>query len=242
MAPARTLLRLAALLCTAWRAARAGGQDDCEQPRLEECTQPIALLSGNAELRFVAGKEELDRRCLEFDAGLRCIENHLRRCMTPDQRTHFNHLYYDIYEIIREICREGFYQTEYLRHAPCMNQVEPENDKCTKAYQEKIHSLEQQQQMNLTNSENEKQLRKLCCSFQEFLQCSQAVVQLTCGDEAANFTSHFLDKMSASLIQVHCERYVPGSQKCAGDSAMASRSSVAVFLLLVLTARNEQRT
>lgn len=46
-------------------------------------------------------------------------------------------------------------------------------------------------------------LFKLCYSaFREFLECSHHTVRRKCGEETAEFTKDFLDRMSDSLIKV----------------------------------------
>ena len=50
-------------------------------------------------------------------------------------------------------------------------------------------------------SENEN-VQLLCCSFQQYLHCSERIVNSTCGYETARFTKSFLDRMSGPLIQV----------------------------------------
>ena len=45
-------------------------------------------------------------------------------------------------------------------------------------------------------------MQLLCCSFQQYLHCSERIVNSTCGYETARFTKSFLDRMSGPLIQV----------------------------------------
>ena len=52
-----------------------------------------------------------------------------------------------------------------------------------------------------SQSENEN-VQLLCCSFQQYLHCSERIVNSTCGYETARFTKSFLDRMSGPLIQV----------------------------------------
>ena len=52
--------------------------------------------------------------------------------------------------------------------------------------------------------------------LQEYLACSQLVVNTTCGRDTAVFTAQFLDRMAAPLAQGHCENFTPSSQACRG--------------------------
>ncbi|KFB37724.1 AGAP011666-PA-like protein [Anopheles sinensis] len=46
------------------------------------------------------------------------------------------------------------------------------------------------------------------------MQCSEFTVRHACGDETALLTRKFLDKMSNTLMRMHCVDYMPESGKC----------------------------
>lgn len=215
----------------------------CGQDMLSRCSQPLKVFSENKDLTFAAKKEELDLICPDLNEGLSCIDEYTRSCMSPHQRSHFNRLYAGSSMVIQEICQEGPYQEEFLRHAPCMKEVKEDYEICAREYEQKIHSMQAIGNQNTSSPEDgNDQVRKLCCSFQEYLRCSHAIVMGTCGEETAQFTKAFLDRMASSLIQIHCEKYPPGSQICDDDYGAASHLprlpfsyvvalSLAVFLL-----------
>uniref|UniRef100_A0A182WEJ3 Uncharacterized protein n=1 Tax=Anopheles minimus TaxID=112268 RepID=A0A182WEJ3_9DIPT len=60
----------------------------------------------------------------------------------------------------------------------------------------------------------EERLKTVCCAFQKYMQCSEFTVRHACGDETALFTRKFLDKMSNTLMRMHCVDYTPESGKC----------------------------
>uniref|UniRef100_A0A182J239 Uncharacterized protein n=1 Tax=Anopheles atroparvus TaxID=41427 RepID=A0A182J239_ANOAO len=60
----------------------------------------------------------------------------------------------------------------------------------------------------------EEHLKTVCCAFQKYMQCSEFTVRHACGDETALFTRKFLDKMSNTLMRMHCVDYTPESGKC----------------------------
>ncbi|KAL9702512.1 hypothetical protein quinque_006030 [Culex quinquefasciatus] len=75
----------------------------------------------------------------------------------------------------------------------------------------------QHQQQNLTKSvedAEEERLKMVCCAFHKYMQCSEFTVRHACGDETALFTRKFLDKMSNTLMRMHCVDYTPASGKC----------------------------
>nr|CAD7411777.1 unnamed protein product [Timema poppensis] len=145
--------------------------------------------------------------------------------MTEQQRFHFNHLYNGTNIVIHEICREGPYQTEFLRHAPCMQEVRTDYEECAKSYQQKIQKMTELRNTSdsATSNGGEAKLRTVCCSFQEYLRCSQTAVLMKCGEESAKFTENFLDRVASSLLQIHCDKYPQGSEKCAEIPNRATR-------------------
>nr|CAD7603246.1 unnamed protein product [Timema genevievae] len=177
--------------------------DDCGQEHLTKCAQPLRVFTDNSEFGLVSTKEELDQICPDLNQGLHCIDRYTRRCMTEQQRFHFNHLYNGTNMVIHEICREGPYQTEFLRHAPCMQEVRTDYEKCAISYQQKIQKIMEFRNNSDSTPLNggEAKLRTVCCSFQDYLRCSQTTVLMKCGEESAKFTENFLDRVASSLIQ-----------------------------------------
>jgi hypothetical protein len=49
--------------------------------------------------------------------GLQCINSYTRRCMTFSQREQFNKIYKGTNEVIKDLCRKGDYQDEFLKHS-----------------------------------------------------------------------------------------------------------------------------
>ncbi|KAF5296496.1 hypothetical protein FQR65_LT01485 [Abscondita terminalis] len=47
-------------------------------------------------------------------------------------------------------------------------------------------------------------LKSVCCSFQEYVDCSTQTMRRACGEDAALFSRGFLDKMASSMIKMHC--------------------------------------
>ncbi|XP_055598434.1 uncharacterized protein LOC129748011 [Uranotaenia lowii] len=258
--------------------------EDCGQEELIQCTRPLQVLSATSELSFVTKKEELDQLCPDLHAGLHCIRSYTRRCMNIHQRDHFNKLYHGTNEVIHELCEEGPYQKDFLRHAPCMRHVKKDYEVCAVSYQSTMAKIGQtvasstprtpygvgggaqqqqqqqptpmslssndvqqqeqhqhhhhrqhhhQQQNNMTKSAEdaeEERLKTVCCAFHKYMQCSEFTVRHACGDETALFTRKFLDKMSNTLMRMHCVDYTPESGKCRDYfTSAASRVHLAII-------------
>uniref|UniRef100_A0A2M3ZEH8 Putative secreted peptide n=1 Tax=Anopheles braziliensis TaxID=58242 RepID=A0A2M3ZEH8_9DIPT len=271
------------LLVTMAALVRQSGAEDCGQEELVQCTKPLQLLSATSELSFVTKKEELDQLCPDLHAGLHCIRSYTRRCMNIHQRDHFNKLYHGTNEVIHELCEEGSYQEDFLRHAPCMRHVKKEYEVCATRYQSTMSKIgqaaaatttsttsaafqyhigttmathpaysnsnsngggyypgdagQQQHHHHHRNHPNnstkhaedaeEERLKTVCCAFQRYMQCSEFTVRQACGDQTALFTRRFLDKMSDTLMRMHCVDYTPESGKCRDYFSSSARSSMA---------------
>lgn len=61
--------------------------------------------------------------------------------MTLPQRQQFMKIYKGTDDVIRDLCREGDYQNEFLKHAGCLRTVKPQHKKCEEKYQETMLSL-----------------------------------------------------------------------------------------------------
>ena len=111
---------------------------------------------------------------------------------------------------------EGPYQTEYLIHAPCMKSVQTQYQECSDRYQEKLKQIQADPRSKVqgSSSSSPDKVGLLCCSFQEYLDCSQHVVNNTCGFHTASFTKGFLDRMAKPLAKGHCQSYPSGSYHC----------------------------
>ncbi|XP_066996062.2 uncharacterized protein [Anabrus simplex] len=197
----------------------------------------------NKEIRFVTNKEELDRMCPHLNHGLICVSQYTQRCMKQEEQDQFHRLYSGTRKVIEDVCEEGQYQQEYLRHAPCVQKVRSDDENCAAKYQRELLDINQETPSNVSSqSESNKNVQKVCCSLQTYLECSERAVLTMCGPETAAFTKGLLDTMASSLIQTHCEKYPAGSEECSSSGSLRhgigtmqlSLGLAAVIILLVL--------
>ncbi|XP_044734450.1 uncharacterized protein LOC123296842 [Chrysoperla carnea] len=203
----------------------------CGHEELVQCAQRLHILSDSTELTFVSSKAELDKVCPGLHKGLLCIHSYTLRCMTLSQRNHFHELYRGTSTVIKELCKEGPYQEEFLRHLPCMHSVVKDYEICTMRYQTALEAINKLDRSNETN-ENDT-IKNVCCSFQEYMNCGTNTMRQSCGEEAAQFTRSFMDRMSSNLIKLHCMEY--GDDQCSASSATAT-FALKTTLLTALTA------
>jgi len=192
----------------------------CSADSMSKCTDPLRVVTDNKDLGFATSQQELEQMCPKLMDGLRCIDNFTQKCLEREHRAYFNTLYTGTTQVIVDLCQAGAYQTEYLKHAPCMRKAQAEYENCADEYQLRIKTLNKVGRRN--SQEDEDNVQVLCCSFQRYLHCSERVVNSTCGMHTATFTKGFLDRMSGPLVQGHCQEYSMGSDLCPRQSAVYS--------------------
>lgn len=149
--------------------AQAQTHGECGHEELNKCSKQLQVLKSAIDLSFAPKGEELAELCPDLQAGLHCIRSYTRRCMTLPQRQQFMKIYKGTEDVIRELCREGDYQAEFLKHAGCLRTVKPQHKKCEEKYQETMVSLKSPRANN-TMQQNEQQteqntnddVRKVC--------------------------------------------------------------------------------
>ncbi|OWR48979.1 uncharacterized protein LOC116774273 isoform X2 [Danaus plexippus] len=215
------------------------GNCNKDEDLLQRCSMALPVLS-SPEISFALTREELDKSCVELRAGIKCIDNYTEVCMKKSEQVMFRSIYAGIIDVIQELCSRGKYQDEYLRHADCVKKVRSEYEVCSKKYEvtlTTVSNYEKKDQYHTDQtgvaSSHEDYLRTVCCSFQEYLMCSERTVQRSCGDEAALFTSAFLKRMASKIIKNFCLEY--RGQECGlSDAATAVDQSLLLFTFSVI--------
>ncbi|XP_033221896.1 uncharacterized protein LOC117176031 [Belonocnema kinseyi] len=225
-----------ALLLTAFYSVVASSRaEECGHEELTRCARPLQQITQNNDLSFFPKKEELERLCPKLEDSVKCINSYTLKCLKEKQRDHFNSLYAGTNMAIRELCQEGPYQDAFLEHVPCMQKksVKIEYEKCSTAYQNGLKEMGNSS--SLSGHGAPATLKTICCSFQAYLDCSHNVVLKECGQEAAEFTKGFLDRMSNSLKENHCKTYPLST--CPGNSASLISFSRLLLPVLILLSR-----
>jgi len=211
----------------------------CSPDIMSRCTEPLRVVTDNKDLGFASSQEELQDMCPKLIEGLRCIDNFTENCLEREHRAYFNTLYTGTTQVIMDLCNAGDYQTEYLSHAQCMRNAQADYQLCAGEYQLRIKSLNEVKS-EATNTEQNVQV--LCCSFKQYLSCSEEAVNETCGQSTAKFTKGFLDRMSGPLVQAHCQNYsadpdicpmLLNAQEQPQVSAASSHSKLAALTILL---------
>ncbi|KMQ95860.1 hypothetical protein RF55_3896 [Lasius niger] len=91
---------------------------------------------------------------------MKCITRYTINCMKEKQREHFNSLYTGTNKAIMELCHDGPYQDEFLKHAPCMQKVKAEYEMCYKKYQKTTMEMEKASNRSIGGTQED--LKSLC--------------------------------------------------------------------------------
>ncbi|XP_053962132.1 uncharacterized protein LOC128865803 [Anastrepha ludens] len=190
--------------------------EECGQEEFTKCAEPLEMLHLTSEFSIgAAKKDELDKLCNELKKGVRCIQSYTRRCMPLQQRNQFNKLYHGTNQFIRDLCIKGEFQDEYLKHAPCSEMAKKEFEVCANRYKETMVFLKpnknQESHENITLNEN---IKTICCSINELVDCSEDAARKICGTDAAKFTRELVDKYANSLTKLYCEDFTRHPEMC----------------------------
>lgn len=212
--------------------------EECGHEELNKCSKSLQALNSASDLNFTPRREELDELCPELEAGLRCISSYTRRCMTLQKRNQFMKIYKGTKEVIRDICKEGEFQNEFLKHAACLRTVKPKHKKCEEKYQETMNSIKAPK-TNSTDGARDDDVKNVCCSFREYLDCSEIVTRRTCGADTGTFIRGFLKKMSSTLEEDYCQEYYQaGDNQCpnlySSSTVVFSSSNIVKSIVITL--------
>ncbi|XP_018330278.1 uncharacterized protein LOC108740451 [Agrilus planipennis] len=221
----------------------------CDLEEWSSCSKPLSGIMDSG-LTYFSSKPDLDMLCPDLKEALRCIHAYTRLCMNLHRRKHFRKLFHDTNIMITELCSNSTFQEEYLKHASCMQSLQTQNQICFDKYAKDITSiqLETDQKVQIKEKVTPDQIvtyakrkreaadmgiRSVCCSFQEYTSCSTRTVERSCGNEAAEFSKFFMERMSSAMIKNHCHDYTP--EKCGILPSSSTSISSSLISLSAIT-------
>ncbi|XP_066583505.1 uncharacterized protein [Prorops nasuta] len=218
------------LLLTAFYSLLAScrATDECTSDALSRCARPLEKMNNNA-LTSATTKEDLQHYCPKFQNSMMCIKSYTGKCLEKKQREHFNQLYEGANKLIIELCQDGSYQEEFLRHAGCVSKVH-EYERCTKRYQKTTQEIER----GFKNSSPTGPVKSICCALQDYLDCTHHTVRRQCGDDAAKFMKDLHNRMSSTLLAMHCTPFTQAECAAANGSSRMKIEVVLPVILIVL--------
>lgn len=97
-------------------------------------------------------------------------------------------------------------------------------------------SVDHEHAQNVNETRNEAEdVRNICCSFRQYLDCSQHAARRECGESTGRFIRDFLDRMGNSLIKMYCTEYQLGTEKCYGYSSTAMGYGNVSHMLIIIS-------
>jgi hypothetical protein len=183
----------------------------CEPQSLLNCTSRLEYLNTDSALELGSSSQDLENICPTLREGMGCIDDYSMRCLPEDVRTYFASMYNGTTAVIKDLCTAGRFQTEYLKHAPCMDSAKTEYKECVDGYNGVMSRIDPQDQ-----SHRDINLKVMCCTFANYIECSNRLVYEKCGQETAGFTERLLDRLAAPIIQEHCMKHVKSQDECNG--------------------------
>ncbi|XP_076649844.1 uncharacterized protein LOC143357312 isoform X2 [Halictus rubicundus] len=133
----------------------ADTSQECGHERLANCARPLERINSN-DLSFAITKESQHQLCRELESGIKCIQTYTIDCLDENQREHFNNLYSGTNKAVMELCQDGPYLDEFMKHAGCMQQIAPQYELCHKRYQRITEDVAK-------NNATDKSVKRLCC-------------------------------------------------------------------------------
>ncbi|GBN47013.1 hypothetical protein AVEN_263977-1 [Araneus ventricosus] len=121
---------------------------------------------------------------------------------------------------------------EYLLHASCYRNLSSEYRKCADSY------LSQQETAKKEEMPVKDKLRKSCCLFDGYKECTRVAVLHKCSPEAADLGEQIVTKAGGPLVQTHCANFKHNTPDCmfhiiSGFSPMQFSYFSIVFLLFL---------
>ncbi|XP_023236714.1 uncharacterized protein LOC111635845 [Centruroides sculpturatus] len=203
--------------------------ENCDENSLQRCMQELNVLTNNQDLAFAHTEEELKTVCKHLQEAMVCVNRFTERCFDAEQQQIYQTLTRGAQQLLSDLCTDGSeFRKKYLKHAGCYKQLSADYKKCSEDY------IRQQEVMKTQELPEEEQLRKSCCLFDGYKQCTRNAVLAKCDAEAADLGEQIVIKAGGFLVQNHCRNYRYDSPECA--SGCAAHASLALSALLALFA------
>lgn len=103
------------------------------EEKMENCLVAIKDLKNFPSFQNSSMRGELAERCVEMEAGWRCVDNIPQRCLAEEGRK-MQLIVNGSRNAIQEICKEGVIQEEYLKNAKCIKRAALILDDCQRNY------------------------------------------------------------------------------------------------------------
>ncbi|GFR25885.1 uncharacterized protein TNCT_340261 [Trichonephila clavata] len=208
----------------------------CNDSDLKGCMEELKVLTNNQDLAFAQTEHELSQTCGHLQDAMQCVNNFTSRCFDETQRELYRTLTSGAQQLLADLCTKGSgFRSKYLIHASCYRNLSSEYRKCADSY------LTQQETAKKEDMPVKDKLRKSCCLFDGYKECTRVAVLHKCSPEAADLGEQIVTKAGGPLVQTHCANFKHNTPDCAFHTSSAISKMpfpvlfVVCFLLLFLS-------
>lgn len=196
-------ISVVALLLSTAQLSLADRRGRCHQRELELCA--VSWTGGGNQVP--ASPREISNYCENARDVKECVETFVDECMTPMQKEVIAWAMEEPMKQADEFCSPGSpLRTEYLRYAPCLAKARPAQRPCQLDIQAAMEKLE--------ITEFRDRIPMLCCMYRRYEECTAAVVQERCGDEANQWGAGLLQQNFGVSFSSFCAGIEANSTLC----------------------------
>ncbi|XP_035214674.1 uncharacterized protein LOC118188367 [Stegodyphus dumicola] len=193
--------------------------EKCCTVSVDDCLIDLQTFLKLTELPFTSEHTELHKLCSQAARGYNCSVNAMAsNCVKGKLRDEILPLYLGMAQhTFIMLCGNGYdtcgyLEGAFLQHSGCVMKNKLEIECCARETGvpdlPALRILEQPVESMLENQVSP------CCSVSRYMKCATQVVNLNCGQAAANFTTEYLKRASGEQLQTLCHRMLeyPGTE------------------------------
>ncbi|XP_028967321.1 uncharacterized protein LOC114828231 [Galendromus occidentalis] len=158
------------MLIVAFTTYATPGIQGCEHEKILACA--VGLQEELSTTRLIVNINQLKTYCDKMAAAHNCILNQSNTCQS-DVRSSYAHVVKAEQSVIRDLCRKGPFQDDYLREAGCLSRIysEQNNGVCSKDYVNLVaHAFGSRSREKMHNPTT---LHNMCCAYYAVFKCTQ---------------------------------------------------------------------
>lgn len=192
-------MRSAVILVLLGISAEWVSAQNCHLRELDLCSATLLLFNQNPS-GVATTDNELDKQCGFLSEAQGCFNNFTTRCTTPLQRELLAFASEGSNELFREFCSRGSkIRSDYLKHAPCLGQTQPDQKRCLNDVQVGLEKI--------SAAKFNERLPTACCTYVRYSSCTTAAVAKKCGREAVEFGQLLLKMAASNLPDTVCQSF-----------------------------------
>lgn len=205
----------------------------CVYEKISECTQVVQNDLTQERFTLATTKQDLDVYCTRMKTAHACIERETADCGEPTKKEYHKALLAEK-AVMKEVCKAGQAQDEYLRYAPCFRKMFVEGGSCQKPYDKLMATTSSMSPPGPANTNQI--LGDMCCEYYTLHQCYMANTEKDCGAQASKVSLRSLEQIyggmehSCASLKSRCS----STTSAASTAATPGTQSIVSLLLASL--------